>query len=567
MSINIFCPNARRVQIKLQPTTKVLDIIEETCKRQGFDYTEYTLSYQKRTLDISLAWRLTGIAYNTTLDLQKLEKPRQFQDVIIVLQLPDGNRLAPKTFKPDTTDVLCVLDAHKEVQAIEQGLARTNDDLQIVCSFLNEQIIGTYQLKNTTLKDLGLLNGRGLIRFEMLKIEKDIMEKKTADFEQKIEKRAKLEAIYQKIKAEELAEQKKSISTEKENINVEDSSLKRKEPINEKLGPVKSNDLIQIIERPVTSEFSNFKFNVTKKQVQKPEEKLLEVIPKSVNEFSNFKFPEETKGKALNNFNELYEIEKVSKEACERHEVLICLDDEKEKLKSVEDERMDTDMPEDVFEVTLKDLKGMLGDAKKVQNEENVLMTRQMRELEQDKKAMKYPQIAIRVCFRDRKILQGIFRPKELASALYKFVAQNLSADENSKEDLDFSLYTTPPKKTITDMKKTLFELDLYPAAQVYFKNKSDRVPKFKETVSYVTKMEAREIVNTSIHQQIRNVEHEGMQWLQAEQEVLGKMLGKSGLAQTSNSRQAQPNSSRPYQGSQTNDATKKKLGLFLGKK
>lgn len=57
------------------------------------------------------------------------------------------------------------------------------------------------------------------------------------------------------------------------------------------------------------------------------------------------------------------------------------------------------------------------------------------------------------------------------------------------------------------------------------------------------------------------------MQWLQAEQEVLGKMLGKSGLAQTSNSRQAQPNSSRPYQGSQTNDATKKKLGLFLGKK
>lgn len=123
---------------------------------------------------------------------------------------------------------------------------------------------------------------------------------------------------------------------------------------------------------------------------------------------------------------------------------------------------------------------------------------------------MKYPQIAIRVCFKNRKILQGIFRPKELASALYKFVEESLAANQNTKDDLDFSLYTTPPKKTITDMKKTLFEHELYPAAQVYFRNKSDIVPNFNENIKYVSKMEAREIVNTRIHQQIRDVQHEG---------------------------------------------------------
>lgn len=57
------------------------------------------------------------------------------------------------------------------------------------------------------------------------------------------------------------------------------------------------------------------------------------------------------------------------------------------------------------------------------------------------------------------------------------------------------------------------------------------------------------------------------MQWLQAEQEVMGKMLGKSGLAQTVKPTQNMPKSSRTNQGSQANEATKKKLGLFLGKK
>jgi hypothetical protein len=40
-------------------------------------------------------------------------------------------------------------------------------------------------------------------------------------------------------------------------------------------------------------------------------------------------------------------------------------------------------------------------------------MTKFMRELEEDKKAMKYEKIVIRVHFRNRMVLQALFRPKE----------------------------------------------------------------------------------------------------------------------------------------------------------
>jgi len=127
-----------------------------------------------------------------------------------------------------------------------------------------------------------------------------------------------------------------------------------------------------------------------------------------------------------------------------------------------------------------------------------------------DLKALKYPNVAIRVCFKNRIYLQGIFRPKESVSALYKFVEENISASENTSEDLEFVLYTSPPRKDIKDMKNTLFEQNLCPAAQIYFRNKSDRVPNLAYGLKRATASEAQEIVYSTIHQKIRQVEDEG---------------------------------------------------------
>ena len=182
---------------------------------------------------------------------------------------------------------------------------------------------------------------------------------------------------------------------------------------------------------------------------------------------------------------------------------------------------------------------------------------------------MRYSKVAIRICFKNRQTLQGLFRPKELVSSLYKFVKQSFSND-NSKDDLDFYLYTTPPKTEINDMKKTLFESKLCPAAFVYFKNKSDLVPKFNSSISCVSFENAEEIVNVQVHQAIREIDHEGMDWLQREQTVVQNIMKSTGITATqSHSRPmtslaASSNTEREPANKEAN----KKLEFFLkGKK
>ncbi len=103
-----------------------------------------------------------------------------------------------------------------------------------------------------------------------------------------------------------------------------------------------------------------------------------------VNEFANFKFPEETKGKKLNDINELQQIEQLSKEACDRQPILYTMDKHSE--NACEPNNNEHDLPADFFDLTVNDLKFVLSDLKKVQNEDQPLMTKAMRELEQGKK-------------------------------------------------------------------------------------------------------------------------------------------------------------------------------------
>lgn len=582
-SVTIVYPNARRVQIKIQPTTKVLEIIEEACKRQGLESDEHTLRYQKRTLDTTLTFRMTGIANNTTLDLEKMDVARKFKDVTLVLQLSDGSKLTPKNFKPDITtfeQVLCAYQAESEL--LQSILARQEADLYPTCSFMNEQVVGDYQLRNTTLKDMGLLNGRVLIRVDSLKLEKDAFEKRHLDFEQKLEKKLRLDRIYEEKKLEENAQVKKM---EEKVEKVVEARNGNNDPTHVIIKPeiqsiqTSSKDIIDIIEKPVAKEFSNFKFADRKQPLKIAEKQPVEPLEKKieVNEFAAFKFPEATKGKVCNDLGEMFEMEKESREACDRQAVLVNMDVVATRGAN-EAESMDTDnngddLPEDVFDLTLQDLKSMLGSLKKAQNEESVMMTKQMREQEQDLKALKYPNTAIRVCFKNRTYLQGIFRPKETAAALYKFVADNIKLDDNSPDDLDFVLYTSPPRKDIKDMKKTLFEHQLCPAAQIYFKNKSDRMPKLSDEIKSVSSTEAQQIVYVTIHQNTRQVEDEGLTWLKKEQTAASKILKTSSMAsnilgqnvaRTSNSGQSQSH----HASSSSEDPAKRKMGsLFLGKK
>lgn len=123
------------------------------------------------------------------------------------------------------------------------------------------------------------------------------------------------------------------------------------------------------------------------------------------NEFESFKFPEETRGQDLlsANWNELAVIERESREACERIGVRFNTTESKASSASAEAQ---ADIDDEFFSVTVDDLRSRLSDLKRAQNEEAPLMTREMREMEKDKRAMKYSKVVIRISFKNGTILQ-----------------------------------------------------------------------------------------------------------------------------------------------------------------
>jgi tether containing UBX domain for GLUT4 len=42
-SVTVLCPNARRQQVKVEPNLKILQIIEEVCKKQGLNSDDYEI--------------------------------------------------------------------------------------------------------------------------------------------------------------------------------------------------------------------------------------------------------------------------------------------------------------------------------------------------------------------------------------------------------------------------------------------------------------------------------------------------------------------------------------------
>ncbi|RMZ95066.1 Tether containing UBX domain for GLUT4 [Brachionus plicatilis] len=527
-SVTVFCPNARRQPVKVQPSTKIVDILEEVCKKQGYSPNEHELVYQKKSLDLTLTFRLSGIPNNAVVDLKMLDSgPRHYENVTISLQLEDGSRLTPTDFKSDSTSLFSIIENYSRLnpelidlkKALDENLSQENNFYATI-SYLNEQIIGLKQLKLTFLKDLGLTKGRYILKFLNRKIDQDQFNKLMTEFDARQAKKMKLDEIY-KQKQEEL---KQTSDIVPQPVPVTQTTPKVEEHLSKK---PKIQETMEI------------------------ESKQPEVAVQ--NQFANFKFPEETRGQNLNDVNELAEIERVSKQPCDRMSLLFSLEDN---LK------METEISEpgdDFYDITVKDLRVMLSDLKRNQNEEVPLMTKQMRELEKDRKAMKYSKIAIRIAFKNRMVLQGLFRPKELLSELYKFVKGSL-AEQNNAEEVDFYLFSSPPKKILNQMKMTLFDADLCPAVLIYFKNKTDTVPIFKSDIPLKRLIEADEEVQIHVHSAIREINHEGLDWIEKDQKMVQNILKTNNLMPKSSGGQV----NQPRRENKNDDQVKNKLERFL---
>lgn len=126
-------------------------VLEDVCEKHKFDPNEYDLKHHKRIVDLSTPFRFSGLPNNGQLEMVDAQKKRQDAEVELVVQLSDGSRLNGN-FKPITNLSQIILDL-----CPEEG---TNDLFAIYMR--SEVPMG--QMNETTLKDLGLLSGRAIIR-------------------------------------------------------------------------------------------------------------------------------------------------------------------------------------------------------------------------------------------------------------------------------------------------------------------------------------------------------------------------------------------------------------------
>ena len=128
------------------------------------------------------------------------------------------------------------------------------------------------------------------------------------------------------------------------------------------------------------------------------------------------------------------------------------------------------ELDESAYEVTEADIRVQLAAyARRQAQEGKHLMTRQMREAENARKAASYGPVPIRVEFPNNFVLQASFAAAAPLAELQELVRAALTPEAAAK----FYLFTTPPKTEIKDMSVSFYAAGLVPAARVHvgFKN------------------------------------------------------------------------------------------------
>ena len=148
-------------------------------------------------------------------------------------------------------------------------------EFQPICSYLNEEIIGEFQLKNTKLKDLGLTGGRAIIRFSYRSIDKQKFESICEEFQLKLKKKLDLEEKFQEalqkqnqeqesVSQVEIVNEVKIVEPEKSNV-IEPNSAKKIKNVSKSIISTQSMEIDEpgsssFSDKPlVNNEFANFK--------------------------------------------------------------------------------------------------------------------------------------------------------------------------------------------------------------------------------------------------------------------------------------------------------------------
>ncbi|KAH8276210.1 hypothetical protein KR026_004601 [Drosophila bipectinata] len=427
--VTVLLPNARRQNVSVTANMTLLEILETACAKHGYDSEEHCLKFHNKVVSLTQQFRFSGLPNNCVLEMEPTEKRRTLSSVVVCVQLADGSRKQGEFTPNDTVWLVVQKLCESQVKGYESP----------VIVYTRSEVIGEAQMKQTTLKSLGILEGRAMMRLidkkpEDLKTQANVYKppeakaKSTVDDDQPSTSRSAMAASGGgggfSITSNMIKNLKRTAPDDKTTEENEKASSSEKPDHPQQVQP----------EAPKYDWGSGSGYSLHIPAGRKRQENEVD----------------ETAGRPPPVVNVIGP----------RQAVLFSLDESK---------KLAEDLPDSFFDLTVNDLKMVLRDLKRTStgDDDAPLLTAKLRELERQKtmlaKLNQYKDCVLRIQFPDRFVLQGMFKPHEPLSKVEDFVREFLV---NPGEK--FHLFTIPPKK-ILPSEETLLELNFVPNAIVHF--------------------------------------------------------------------------------------------------
>ncbi|KAF7655131.1 hypothetical protein LDENG_00060560 [Lucifuga dentata] len=537
-AVTVLTPNGRRETVKVSPNTPLLQVLEDVCKKHGFNPDDYSLKFQRTILDLTLPWRFASLPNNAKLEMvPSTRKVGADNQVRVGLQMEDGSRLQGSfSCGQSLWELLTHFPQISLSDLSESGSTP-------VCVYMRDEIGGEEALKKATLKSLGLTGGSAIVRF-LIKKNKTQEEEDAAETMETSSVPsmpvAKENVPSPSSQPDHTPSQPETSSTEMVDKNSSPDRLQKCLPASAPASatgalPVKQEDgpNTQDVVRPKASPAQRGiseddgeeagPSGLKSHQYSSSSAPSAPFIPfsgggqrlgglggggagRSLSSSSSSSLsavteesPKAKKAKSSHSYN--------SKGQATASQPTADMDQGEEFLEPVEREpliyHLDSvdghpeylgDLPDEFFEVTVDDVRKRFAQLKSERKvlEEAPLMTKALKEAQMKEKMERYPKVVLRVQFPDRHVLQGFFRPLETVATLRHFVKRHLEDPH-----LRFYLFTTPPKTILDDPSATLFQVNLFPGALVYFGSdlNTDSYLKSELRESCVSALQANETI------------------------------------------------------------------------
>ncbi|XP_013190543.2 tether containing UBX domain for GLUT4 [Amyelois transitella] len=457
----VLAPNGRRQKVHCTPDTSILQILEDVCIKQGYQPTDYDLKHHNHVLDLTTTIRFSNLPNKATLEMVEADRRREESNVTICLLLADGERR--------TADYCPNISLHDLLTSLAPNEYTSFNNPTIL--YMRQEVTGEPALRQKTLRHLGLISGRAILRL----LNKD-----------EEARQANVSAIYRCPLPAQVNTQCSNINKDESQKNICPTQLPSTSTAESCVpGP---SEVKKSFEHKIFDPIKHIK-NVKKsvpnpnegKQGHQNENNLNNESPMEIEESqilpSNVSnTPSQSSLSTQENLERRLRIEEeVTFLGAQKAIAFVQPDVTEEEFG---------DLPDDFYDLTIEEVRKLYHELQKNRMElENTPLIPASKKEEMDKQSTQqqlnnYKNAVVRVQFPDRIILQGVFSPNDKIADVITFIKSHLEYPEKP-----FHIFTTPLKETM-DPDMTLFDAKCVPCVHMHFKwAEDDGKPYLREEI------------------------------------------------------------------------------------